>query len=119
MRTARTSRSNTTTTANSIFAVGPVKGRRRLQGPEIYSKIHYADRIQPVVAERLKTLASTGLVLNPAERLDVVKSIMRDLFEDETEEVKAEVTARMAAAQTVPIDDDQEGRTRTPQDYQK
>ena len=82
--------------------------------------MHYAERIQPVVAERLKVLASAGVAVTAAERLEVVKTATRDVFEDESEEVKAEIAKKVVAAQKVAIkDDDQEGRVRTPQEYQE
>ena len=81
--------------------------------------MHYEDRIRPVVTERLKALAASGTAVSPAERLEVVKTITRDLYEDESEEVKAQIVAQMAAAQEAVIDGDHEEKPRTPQDYQE
>jgi hypothetical protein len=117
-KTARAAKRTSNTASNTIFGTGAAKGRRRLQAAEIYSKMHYEDRIRPAVAERLKTLAASGLAVNAAERLEVVKSITRDVFEDESEEVKARIAAEVAAQQG-PIGGGEQERIRTPQDYQE
>lgn len=82
--------------------------------------MHYADRIQPIVAERLKTLASTGISVSAAERLEVIKAITRDLYEGESEEVKKEVAKKMEEYRKASLSErTEEGVARTPQEYQK
>jgi hypothetical protein len=83
--------------ATSTFSTGFAKSCRKLQGPELYSKLHYTERIKPVVTERLSTLVTIGKVTR-AERLEVIKSVTRDIYEDETEEVKADIAVKVAAA---------------------
>lgn len=108
------------TPSNSIFATAGVKSRRRLQDVEIYSKLYYTDRIQPVVAERLKALKSIGAQVNAADRLDIVKKITRDLFEDESDDIKMEVATRVAEAQKMALSEEQEEEAvRTAQQYQE
>lgn len=101
--------------------VGEVrKGRRLLNSTEIYSKLHYAERIQPAVAERLKTLASSNVSVSAAERLEIIKKITRDLYDDESEEIKREVSVKMEEFRKASLAEPTEEETvRTPQDYQK
>lgn len=83
--------------------------------------MYYAERIQPVVAERLKSLASTGVAVTASARLDIIKNITRDIFEDESEEVKMEIEKQIAAAQPQASSstDKVEGAIRSPNEYQK
>lgn len=106
----------------AIFTTGPVKGHQKAQATETYSKLHYNSRIKPTVQECLGLLKEAakveGTVVNRKEILAVVKTTTRNVYEDESDEVKAEVAAHMKLAQTPRDEEDGAERVRTPQEYQ-
>lgn len=87
--------------------------------------MHYKERVQPIVRERLEIIKeiakAEGSTISHKDVLEVVKSATRYVYDDESDEVKAEVAVRIKEteeARTSAIQD-QDKRTRTPQQYQE
>ena len=64
---------------------------------EVYQKLYYTTKIKPEIASRLQD--KTGL--NKGERLAFQRKVANELYENETEEVKAEVAAVIDEAKQV------------------
>jgi hypothetical protein len=56
---------------------------------EVYEKLYYTTKIKPEISSRLRDKPG----LNKGERLAFQRKVAIELYENETEEVKAEVTA--------------------------
>jgi hypothetical protein len=64
---------------------------RQLKGQEMYSKLYYSTKIQPVVEETLKEKGK----LPKGEKLNIIKQITKELYLAESEEVKSEVQEKI------------------------
>ena len=60
---------------------------RQLQPVEMYSKLYYETKVQPLVENEMKTAG----VLNKGGRLLLIKCLMCEAYEGESDDVKAEV----------------------------
>lgn len=67
---------------------------RQLQGQEMYSKLYYSTKIQPVVEETLKEKLQKGM-LPRGEKLNIIKQITREMYLAESEDVKFEVQEKL------------------------
>lgn len=100
------------TTPKTNFS-GQLKKRRRLQETEVYSKLHYDDRILPAVNA---AIAANG---DEAKTIKIIRQVTKDLYENEAEEVKAAVISEMKAAELrVGEDNESQELKRTPEEYQ-
>lgn len=67
------------------------KDSRKLKNYELYSKLYYTTRIQPRLQEQIGGLDN----LSKKERLPFIQRITREAFESETDEMKAEIEAKL------------------------
>ena len=81
----------------------------------MYSKLYYSDRILPAVKERVETGSE-----NRWNNIAVIREVTKKMYEEEDEEIKAIVAAKVATAQAEPSDEGiGEDSPRTPQQYQE
>lgn len=81
----------------------------------MYSKLYYSDRILPAVKERVETGSE-----NRRNNIAVIREVTKKMYEEEDEEIKAIVAAKVATAQAEPSDEGiGEDSPRTPQQYQE
>lgn len=98
----------------AILDSGTRNTRRTLQGPEMYSKQYYAERVRPVVEEEIKKLDHQP---SKGELLALRNKITRDVFEKESAEIQREIdVARYANKSTSSL---LNGTSRTPPEFQK
>jgi hypothetical protein len=64
------------------------------QAVEVYQRLYYATRIQPEISSRLHDEPK----LTKGQRLAFQREVANELYENETEEIKAEVAAAMDEA---------------------
>ncbi|KAH6892675.1 hypothetical protein BKA70DRAFT_1440702 [Coprinopsis sp. MPI-PUGE-AT-0042] len=57
---------------------------------QLYSRIHYDKRVKPKVDAELEKLVREGAELNEAERLTTTMRVLRETYDGETPEMKAE-----------------------------
>ena len=105
------------------------KWARSLKVEEVYSKQYYNERIKPAVkAEMEKVKLEQGVTkLSSGDRLNIVRKCTRESYENETTEVKDDITAAtiaekarmhtlVKACKTGAVSSSEE---RTPEDYQQ
>ena len=99
---------------SSIFAGPNLRLRWWLQETEVYSKLFYDERIEPVVRDRLNNMGPQD------KAISIVKSVTKELWDAEDMETKAAVAAKVAKAQDVAIENEPDNDSvRTPREYQK
>ena len=96
--------------SNSLSIFGAPTKHRRLQEAEVYLKLYYESRIEPVVREHLKTSDSD------VTSLSIIRKVTKEVWEGEDAETQAEVVAKVAKVQEAAIEPD---KGRTPQQYQE
>lgn len=69
-----------------------LKPRRRLQAVELYSRLWYTSRVQPIVRAEIESRQLTR-----KQVLAVVKARTREVFDAEPEELKLEIYDQLAA----------------------
>ncbi|TFY57514.1 hypothetical protein EVJ58_g6971 [Rhodofomes roseus] len=80
------------------------RGRRALQATEVYSRKYYKDRVKPLVDDALKSGD-----YDKTARLNLIKRLTRETYEDESPEIKAEVEAEVLAARQELVESSDEG----------
>ncbi|OBZ68236.1 hypothetical protein A0H81_12003 [Grifola frondosa] len=92
------------------------KATRQYQAVEVYSKKYYSERVGPLVKAEIQ---AQGRRLSRKEILDIIKRITRTVFDAESDEVKAEITAEMEIARAEqPAKAEPSSGERTPEEYQ-
>jgi hypothetical protein len=107
----------------SMFA-SKVKSRQP-QAVEVYQRLYYATKILPEISLRLRDKPK----LTKGERLAFQREVANELYENETEEIKAEVLAEMEDAklkmELKAVAEEEESRLgpagggKTPKEYQR
>ena len=98
------------------------KKNRKLREVEVYSLLFYKDKIKPRVDEE-----RGDMPLGRSDNLRLIKRVTADMYDDETEQVKALVAAKIAEAKERPNPKVQEsdqpsfipGAKRTPSEFQR
>ncbi|OBZ77741.1 hypothetical protein A0H81_02193 [Grifola frondosa] len=103
-----------TTLLHAMSATAKASRTRHPQAVELYSKKYYRERIQPHVKEEMLL---AGRRLTKAEILDIVKRCTRVVYDQESDDVKAEIAAELESMKTEPVEP--ESSTRTPKQYQQ
>lgn len=93
------------------------KGHRKIRPVELYSKKFYADKVKATVDEELLTQGpSDGINRN---RLQLIKKITNEAFQNEDPEVRAEIMREIQKMKENEALDEQEASHRTPADIQR
>ena len=88
---------------------------RQLKDYEMYSKLYYEEKIKPIVEEVENELGS--MELSKGEKLNLHKRIARDLYDEEDEDVKELVIAKLKERAKVIEDQKDDDVDRTPVQY--
>ncbi|PPQ86508.1 hypothetical protein CVT26_008391, partial [Gymnopilus dilepis] len=67
---------------------------RRLKDYEMFSRLYYAEKVKPVVKEELVRLSAEGEKLSRGQTLSLIKVKLREVYRNQSEEVKNEVRVK-------------------------
>lgn len=99
-----------------IFDLGN-GGARRLKENEMFSRMYYKEKVQPIIQDELQHLEASGNGVQKDDLINYVKSRTKEIYDAQSDDIKAEIHAAIEehARSLEPPDDDAE---RTPEQYQ-
>jgi hypothetical protein len=94
---------------------------RRLKEHEMFSRMYYKEKVQPIVNAELERLEAEGIKMKRGKTLSIVKKKLREVYDLQSDDIKAQVCVKLEehakSLEALKSESQDENSDRTPAQY--